>query len=114
MKNLVSTKRMLGAILALTIIALLSGCGGSKVEEDTALENISDHPFRKGYASSERLVTAKWVADNLDNEKVKIIDGSLKGLRAIYQASDGPSRSHILLTFMQQNQHLSINNQLLK
>ena len=74
MKNLVSTKRMLGAILALTIIALLSGCGGSKVEQDTALENISDHPFRKGYASSERLVTAKWVADNLDNEKVKIID----------------------------------------
>ena len=47
-------------------------------------------------------------------EKVRIIDGSLKGLRAIYQASDGPSRSHILLTFMQQNQYLSINNQLLK
>ena len=47
-------------------------------------------------------------------EKVRIVDGSLKGLRAIYQDSDGPSRSHILLTFMQQNQHLSINNQLLE
>lgn len=47
-------------------------------------------------------------------EKVSIVGGSLRGLRAIYQASDGPSRSHILLTFMQQNQYLSINNQLLK
>ena len=47
-------------------------------------------------------------------ERVRIVDGSLKGLRAIYQDSDGPSRSHILLTFMQQNQHLSINNQLLE
>ena len=47
-------------------------------------------------------------------EQVRIVDGSLKGLGAIYQASDGPSRSHILLTFMQQNQYLSINNQLLE
>jgi len=47
-------------------------------------------------------------------KKVRIVDGSLKGLRAIYQTSDGLSRSYILLEFMQQNQYLSIDNQLIE
>jgi len=44
-------------------------------------------------------------------EKVRIASGSLEGLTAIYEATDGVSRSYILLEFMQQNQHLSIDNQ---
>ncbi len=70
MNNLVSTKNMLGAILALTLVALLSGCaalGFSKVSQDTSLDD-------RGYASTERLVSAKWMADNVDNDKVKVID----------------------------------------
>ena len=47
-------------------------------------------------------------------EKVRIASGSLKGLRAIYQTADGSSRSYILLEFMQQNQYLSIDNQLIE
>ena len=47
-------------------------------------------------------------------EKVSIAGGSLKGLNAIYQTADGSSRSYILLEFMQQNQHLSIDNQLIE
>ena len=47
-------------------------------------------------------------------EKVRIVDGSLKGLRAIYQTADGFSRACILLEFMQQNQYLSIENQLIE
>ena len=47
-------------------------------------------------------------------EKVRVASGSLKGLNAIYQTSDGSSRSYILLEFMQQNQYLSIDNQLIE
>lgn len=47
-------------------------------------------------------------------EKVRIASGSLEGLRAIYQTADGSSRSYILLEFMQQNQYLSIDNQLIE
>ena len=47
-------------------------------------------------------------------EKVRIASGSLAGLRAIYQTADGSSRSYILLEFMQQNQYLSIDNQLIE
>ena len=47
-------------------------------------------------------------------EKVRVASGSLKGLNAIYQTSDGLSRSYILLEFMQQNQYLSIENQLIE
>ena len=47
-------------------------------------------------------------------EKVRVASGSLKGLNAIYQTSDGLSRSYILLKFMQQNQYLSIDNQLIE
>ena len=47
-------------------------------------------------------------------EKVRVVGGSLKGLSAIYQTADGLSRASILLEFMQQNQYLSIDNQLIK
>ena len=47
-------------------------------------------------------------------EKVRVASGSLKGLNAIYQTADGSSRSYILLEFMQQNQYLSIDNQLIE
>ena len=47
-------------------------------------------------------------------EKVRVASGSLKGLNGIYQTSDGSSRSYILLEFMQQNQYLSIDNQLIE
>jgi transcriptional antiterminator RfaH len=47
-------------------------------------------------------------------EKVRFVSGSLEGLSAIYQTADGLSRSYILLEFMQQNQYLSIDNQLIE
>ena len=47
-------------------------------------------------------------------EKVRVVRGSLKGLSAIYQTADGLSRACILLEFMQQNQYLSIDNQLIE
>lgn len=47
-------------------------------------------------------------------EKIRVVSGSLKGLSAIYQTTDGLSRSYILLEFMQQKQLLSINNKLIK
>ena len=47
-------------------------------------------------------------------EKVRIASGSLKGLNGIYQTVDGSSRSYILLEFMQQNQYLSVGNQLIE
>ena len=47
-------------------------------------------------------------------EKVRVASGSLKGLNAVYQTSDGLSRSYILLEFMQQNQYLSVGNQLIE
>jgi transcriptional antiterminator RfaH len=47
-------------------------------------------------------------------EELRITSGTFKGLKAIYQSADGESRSYILLKFMQQNQHLSMHNQLIK
>jgi len=70
MKNLVGTNRIVGVIISLTIFALLSGCGAlgfSKVSQDTSLDG-------RGYASTERLVSAQWLADNIDNDQVKVID----------------------------------------
>ena len=46
-------------------------------------------------------------------EKVKVVDGPLRGLSAIYEANDGLSRSIILLKFMQHNQKLNIENKFL-
>ena len=77
MNNLVSTKNMLGAILALTLVALLSGCaalGFSKVSQDTSLDD-------RGYASTERLVSAKWMADNVDNETLATPSSSLTTIK---------------------------------
>ena len=47
-------------------------------------------------------------------ETVKILDGPFTGLNAIYQAPNGDSRAHILITFLQQKQHLSIESKSLK
>ena len=47
-------------------------------------------------------------------EKIRVMSGSLEGLSAIYQTADGSSRSIILLEFMQQNQYLGIDNQLIE
>ena len=41
---------------------------------------------------------------------VRVTSGSFRGIDAIYQASDGESRSYILLEFMHQNQRLSLDN----
>ncbi len=46
-------------------------------------------------------------------EKVRVVDGALKGLEAIYQASDGSARSYILMELMQQYHFISIDNQLI-
>ena len=47
-------------------------------------------------------------------EKIRVASGSLEGLSAIYQSENGSSRSYILLEFMQQNQYISIDNQLIE
>ena len=47
-------------------------------------------------------------------EKVRVMDGAFKGLEAIYQAADGTSRSYILMELMQQDQFISIDNQLIE
>lgn len=47
-------------------------------------------------------------------EKIKIVKGSFSGLKAVYQNMDGASRSYILLEFMQQDQHMSIDNNFIK
>ena len=46
--------------------------------------------------------------------KVRVMSGPLKGLIGIYKAPNGLSRSIILMEFMSQNQHLSIDNELLE
>tara|TARA_B100000579_G_C22412454_1_gene656941 strand:- start:152 stop:676 length:525 start_codon:yes stop_codon:yes gene_type:complete len=47
-------------------------------------------------------------------QKVGVFDGSLRGLEAVFMEPDGPSRSIIMLSFMQQNQKLSIDNKYLE
>ena len=47
-------------------------------------------------------------------EKIRVASGPLEGLSAIYQTENGSSRSYIFLEFMQQNQCLSIDNQLIE
>jgi len=46
-------------------------------------------------------------------EKVRVVNGAFKGLEAIYQAADGLARSYILMELMQQDQYISIDNQLI-
>ena len=46
-------------------------------------------------------------------EKVRVVNGAFKGLEAIYQAADGQARSYILMELMQQDQYISIDNQLI-
>jgi transcriptional antiterminator RfaH len=47
-------------------------------------------------------------------EKVRVVNGAFKGLEAIYQAADGLARSYILMELMQQDQFISIDNQLIE
>ena len=47
-------------------------------------------------------------------EKIRVAGGPLEGLSAIFQAENGSSRSYVLLEFMQQNQYLCIDNQLIE
>ena len=47
-------------------------------------------------------------------ETVRVVNGAFKGLEAIYQAADGSARSYILMELMQQDQFISIDNQLIE
>jgi len=61
------TKLGLGMVIGALILGVLSACSStSGVSEDTSLDS-------RGYSSTERLVSTKWVADNLDNNKVEVI-----------------------------------------
>lgn len=57
--------------LSVSIMALLSACGAlgmsNDVSQDTSLES-------RGYFSTKRLVTTKWVSENNSNDSVKIVD----------------------------------------
>ncbi|MAD91846.1 MAG: transcription/translation regulatory transformer protein RfaH [Gammaproteobacteria bacterium] len=47
-------------------------------------------------------------------EKIRVASGPLEGLSAIYETENGSLRSYILMEFMQQEQYLSIDNQLIE
>ena len=47
-------------------------------------------------------------------QPIKIIDGPLKDLNAIYNAPDGNARSFILINFIQKNRNLIISNDLIQ
>ena len=58
----------LGAILSALVLGVFGACAANnQVTKDTSLES-------RGYASTKRLVTTDWVAQNLDNDNVKVID----------------------------------------
>ena len=46
--------------------------------------------------------------------EVRVMNGPLKGLSGIYKSPNGLSRSYVLIEFMSQNQHFSIDNELLE
>ena len=46
-------------------------------------------------------------------KKIKVIDGPLKNIEGVYQIADGNERSYILLSFMEQNQYIRVNNDLI-
>ena len=62
------TKIGLGMVIGALMLGVLSACSStSNVSDDTSLDS-------RGYSSTERLVSTKWVADNLDNKNVRVID----------------------------------------
>ena len=62
------TKIGLSVAIGALVLGILSACSSdSDVSSDTTLDN-------RGYSSTERLVSTKWVEDNLDNKNLKIID----------------------------------------
>ena len=71
MTNIDISKKILWIAISIAILSTFVGCAAlgmsNEVSQDTALES-------RGYASTDRLVTTKWVVDNLDNDNVKIVD----------------------------------------
>ena len=69
MTNIDIKKKILWITISLTIFSALVGCAAlgmnNEVSQDTALES-------RGYASTDRLVTTKWVVDNLDLSLIHI------------------------------------------
>ena len=47
-------------------------------------------------------------------ETIRVVNGAFKGLEGIYQATNGLARSYILMELMQQDQIISIDNQLIE
>ena len=47
-------------------------------------------------------------------EKIRVVNGAFEGLEGIYQATNGLARSYILMELMQQDQIISIDNQLIE
>ena len=47
-------------------------------------------------------------------ETVRVVNGAFRGLEGIYQATNGLARSYILMELMQQDQIISIDNQLIE
>ena len=69
------TKIGLGVAIGALILGMLSACSSdSDVSSYTTLDS-------RGYSSTERLVSTKWVEDNLEYEKVKImVNGAWIGI----------------------------------
>ena len=71
MTNIGISKKILWIAISLAMFSTFVGCAAlgmsNEVSQDTALDS-------RGYASTDRLVTTKWVVDNLDNDNVKIVD----------------------------------------
>ena len=56
------------ALMALAASALVAACGGDDgVEQAAGLDD-------RGYHSTDKLVTTQWIEDNLDNDKVVLLD----------------------------------------
>ena len=69
MTNIGISKKILWIAISLAMFSTFVGCAAlgmsNEVSQDTALDS-------RGYASTDRLVTTKWVVDNLDNDTVRL------------------------------------------
>ena len=75
------------ALAALAGAALVAACGGDDgVEQATGLDD-------RGYHNTNSLVTTQWIADNLDNEDVILVD--VRGEEA-YAAGHIPGAIHVV------------------
>ena len=99
-------------IASLLIFILVVGCASSgNVSLDEATEDNVAQAIIEELEKIDSLAPKPYYKIG---QKLRIRSGALKGLKAIYDAPDGTSRSYLLLTFMQQNQRVSIDNQRLK